>query len=416
MQMALLHLRWRTRRQGRVILVLHRLLLARGRMERVVWSRCRCVRRVVRPCRPARVLLLSTQCVGPVMLSSHRQQWRQVERLQAAVSDHSGAAHVLGKRGFAEESRRRACGALEAERELRRITSGGDPEVLSFQRAAMPPPPVRPAVGDKPLEAVPEVESVVHGLSHEVLEYIGSKTPQLQFDEVAKIRSARVLFSIMTRAQVLRVVGVLSAAEGASLSESGLESTFVITAAEEWSAARMDAFVNTWRSVRRFAESIGHRLVGAQQFSGMFTQRYLRYRDAHARASFRRRYAGRDVPAGLAQGSTARGGAGSLLRTMGSKLGFPIDVSSLTARAASKRGKRRAEHHEPHTARALLKLCRMARMGPTAAVRLKAAGFYAMGVLMPFGISRRLGIRLALGQREARGACMRVAALSGGWS
>ena len=54
MRMALLHLRWRARRQGRVMLVLRRLLLARGGMERVVWSRCRCVRRVVRPCRPAR--------------------------------------------------------------------------------------------------------------------------------------------------------------------------------------------------------------------------------------------------------------------------------------------------------------------------------------------------------------------------
>ena len=336
---------------------------------------------------------------GPVLLSAHRQQWRDVDRLRVAVAEHAGAAHVLGNKGFDAEASRRASAARAAEEELRRVTAGGSEELLPLKRAKAPPPPVAQSKDDGLFKAVPEVEGLLDGLTPDVLSHIGSKNPQLQFDEVEKIQSARVLFGTMSRSQVLRVVGVSSVAEAANVSSTLLESSFVLTAIEAWSAARMNAFVSTWRSVQQFAVDMGQRLVGSRHYSGLFVQQYLRCRDARARAAFRRRYAGRVVPPGLAQGSTARGGAGSILRTMSTKLFFPIDVSSLAAKEASKKGKRRAQHHEPYTARALLKLCRLARLGPSHAVRLRAAGFYAMGVN---ALRHKSATRFRIGSRPHR--------------
>ena len=107
---------------------------------------------------------------------------------------------------------------------------------------------------------------------------------------------------------------------------------------------------------------------------------------------------GRTIPAWSAQGSTAKGGVGSLLRTMGTKLHFPIDVTSCAAKVATKRQRRRSTHHQPFTARALLKLCRLARLGPSFAVRLRAAGFYACGVN---ALRHKSATRFRIGSRPA---------------
>ena len=155
---------------------------------------------------------------GPVLLSAHRQQWRDVDRLRVAVAEHAGAAHVLGNKGFDAEASRRASAARAAEDELRRMTAGGSEELLPLKRAKAPPPPVAQSKDDGLFKAVPEVAGVLDGLTPDVLSYIGSKNPQLQFDEGEKVRSARVLFGVMSRSQVLRVVGVSSVAEAASVS------------------------------------------------------------------------------------------------------------------------------------------------------------------------------------------------------
>ena len=185
------------------------------------------------------------------------------------------------------------------------------------------------------------------------------------------------------------------------MDDSALQSSFVLAAIVKWGAARMRSLVREWRSVKTFANSSGYGafLARGVPLSGRFTQLYVRSRDVRSREQFKRRHRGREIPAGSAQGSTAAGGVGSLLRTLGRVLLFPIDVSSVAAKSATKRMKRRPKHHEPFTARAALKLCRLARMGPTFAVRQRAAGFYACAVN---ALRHKSATRFRIGSRPGR--------------
>ena len=87
--------------------------------------------------------------------------------------------------------------------------------------------------------------------------HVGAKVPQLQAEELDKIRAARGLFNIMSRGQLAKVLGITSVVELASTSAVALETSFVLMAVEAWSAGRMDAFVRTWRSVILFVTANG---------------------------------------------------------------------------------------------------------------------------------------------------------------
>ena len=104
-------------------------------------------------------------------------------------------------------------------------------------------------------------------------------------------------------------------------------------------------------------------------YGGSFVQAYQQYVDTRARRSSSGRAAG---------GATAVGFSGAQMRTLANDLFFPIDVSSLAARVATKRIKRKEIHHVPFTERALLKLCNIVNLTSLPfPVRLRAAGFVA---------------------------------------
>ena len=94
---------------------------------------------------------------------------------------------------------------------------------------------------------------------------------------------------------------------------------------------RFDSFYREWSKFSSYARQNGHNLPSGGQYSGRLLAKYMRFRDTAARLRFRSRHAGGEIPAGSAQGRTAKGGVGSILRTLGSKLHFPVDVTSLTA-------------------------------------------------------------------------------------
>ena len=85
-------------------------------------------------------------------------------------------------------------------------------------------------------EAAPETRAVLDGLGQHFLAHIGAKVPQLQAEEVDKIRAARGLFNIMSRGQLAKVLGITSVVELASTSAVALETSFVLMAVEAWSA------------------------------------------------------------------------------------------------------------------------------------------------------------------------------------
>ena len=273
---------------------------------------------------------------GVYTLSSCTSAWAQVQNLQREVAHATGAAHTLVRKGFQREADHHAAAAIAASARLHTLTGG---------RGGLAPPeawaPVSmPAVAQcgRGGKLMPSESAAPHlqGLSEVVLQHIAHIYPQLQHEEVDKVRAARALYRIMSPLQVARFQGA-SVVELVTDSASEVESSFVLTAIEEWSAQRMDAFRRTWADVLGFAERGGFRIPVGGKFSGRFVDLYLRGRDLRAKAQFRQRHAGRQIPAGSAQGSTAKGGVGSLLRTLGSKLHFPIDVTSVTARVATKR-------------------------------------------------------------------------------
>ena len=85
--------------------------------------------------------------------------------------------------------------------------------------------------------------------------------------------------------------------------------------------------------------------------------------------------------AGAAAGATARGGRASRLRTLARDLHAPVDTSSLAARVAGRRQNRTGVRKRTLKERALVKLERLAAVGPTPAVRIRAAGFAACVLL-----------------------------------
>ena len=162
----------------------------------------------------------------------------------------------------------RAREVQSAERKLRALTRGQRGSPPPFKRAALELASVQND-GFGHFEAAPEARAVLDGLGQHILAHIGAKVPQLQVEEVEKIRAARGLFNVMSRGQLAKVLGITSVVELASTSAVALETSFVLMAVEAWSAGRMDAFVRTWRSVILFVTANGYSIPAQGRLSGL---------------------------------------------------------------------------------------------------------------------------------------------------
>lgn len=176
---------------------------------------------------------------------------------------------------------------------------------------------------------------------------------QLQQDELNKVVAARRLHLLCSTSQVARFIGE-ELAETSAREPAAVRADFVATAVQLWSAQYMHGMANVWRDVLRFSSSAG--LPPYQgNYSGRFVARFMEYVDLRARSRAAQRRGARAPRPGDAMGSTAKGGVGSKLRTLSTKLFFPVDTSSMAARVATKRKKRAAVHHAPATERMIAK-------------------------------------------------------------
>ena len=228
---------------------------------------------------------------------------------------------------------------------------------------------------------VPEPSSaeLLRSLPEDYLAFISSLPTQLQVEEGPKVLAARRLAALMGDSQLCDVVGIADV-EFASHGRDVAVGMFVATAVRKWSSSYLVQLANVWVDVLKFSHSAGRPMVRGS-FSGAFVHAYMARVEARARVQWLARHPDpSQAPVGAARGSTARGGAGSKLRTLASKLSFPIHVSSLSAREATRRARRVGQRKRSATERVQLKLERMAELAPSWCIRVRAAGFAAMGL------------------------------------
>ena len=222
----------------------------------------------------------------------------------------------------------------------------------------------------------------VHLLRHlpqDYLAFVSTLPVQLQVEEGPKVTAARRLAALMTDSQLSLVDG-LAEEEFSSLGREHAVGLFVATAARKWSKSYMIQLANVWIDVLKFSRAASRPMVRGS-FTGAFAQAYMARVEARARVRWLMRHPSpSEAQEGAAKGSTARGGAGSKLRTLATTLHFPIDVSSLGAREATRRSKRVGRRKRSATERVQLKLERMAELAQSWCVRVRSAGFAAMGL------------------------------------
>ena len=225
----------------------------------------------------------------------------------------------------------------------------------------------------------PSSAELLRSLPEDYLAFISSLPTQLQVEEGPKVLAARRLAALMSDSQLCSVVGIADV-EFASHGRDVAVGMFVATAARKWSSSYLIQLANLWIDVLKFSHSAGRPMVRGS-FSGAFVHAYMARVEARARVQWLARHPdSSQAPLGAARGSTARGGAGSKLRTLASRLSFPVDVSSLGAQEATRRAKRVGQRKRSATERVQLKLERMAELAPAWCVRVRAAGFAAMGL------------------------------------
>ena len=199
---------------------------------------------------------------------------------------------------------------------------------------------------------------------------IAAMPVMLQRGEASKAIAARYLADVLALDQMRICIGM-------DLEEWAVcLGVFVGIAIRKWSAKHMRSLALTWRHFLAWSKRAGRPMCRGR-WSGYAVASYLDSVDAAARISWSRRHAGRPVVAGAAAGATARGGRASRLRTLARDLHAPVDRSSLAACVAGRRQKRTGVRKRTLTERALVKLERLAAVGPTPAVCIRAAGFAA---------------------------------------
>ena len=332
--------------------------------------------------------------VGSASLSMLGREWDRVSSLSARAEAASAAAAELDRMGHVSRSRLLLANAASISSELAVLcpdaslfrgsvpmrVSGVRSLVRRSSRASAPRSgSAYESSFEVPFDLNPDFAPLLEGLPDDYLVHIGSLPTQLQVEEGPKMVAARRLISLMNDAQVRRVCG-MPHSEFVECGRDRAISQLVATLCRKWSAGYMIQLANVWVDAMKFSRSSG-RYMHDGSFSGSFTQAYMARVDARARVRWLARHPDpSQAPVGAAKGATARGGAGSKLRTLATALCFPIDVASLGAREATKRKKRVGQRKRSATERVQLKLERMAALAPSWCVRVRAAGFAAMGL------------------------------------
>ena len=189
--------------------------------------------------------------------------------------------------------------------------------------------------------------------------------------------AARSLVALMPDSQLCAVNG-MPHVEFVECGRDHAVGLCVATCCRKWSTGYMRQLASLWCDVIRFSHAACRRMIDGR-FSGSFVQSYLDRVEARARVKWMIAHPDPDrAPVGAAKGSTARGGAGSKLRTLAEQLRFPLEIDSLGAKVAMQRKKRVGRRKRSATERVLLKLERMAELAPTPCARTCAAGLAAM--------------------------------------
>ena len=361
--------------------------------------------------------------VGSFSLSMLDQAWSRVGTLASEVESLSAAATSLRSRGHLGRARELAAQSAAASAEL--AASCGDPAAVwgplplqgrrlrrLVQRTALPSAPRSGSMYERSFEPSLEVtagcEELLRDLPQDYLAFVSTLPTQLQVEEGPKVAAARRLAALMSDSQLSAVTG-LADVEFASCGREGAVGLFVSFAARKWSSSYMHQLGNVWIDVMKFSHSSGRPMVRGA-FTGAFVGAYMARVEARARVSWMARHPDpSSAPLGAAKGSTARGGAGSKLRTLAHPLLFPVDTSSLGAREATRRAKRVGLRKRSATERVQLKLERVAELGPTWCVRVAAAGLAAMGLN---AVRHAAAARFALRRAPSRAPAVSSSALA----
>ena len=332
--------------------------------------------------------------VGSFSLAMLGGAWEGVRSLASDAERLSQESVAMLSRGHLECARTLASRSAAASLELSRsclhpsLVWGPPPlrpkEMRRLVRRSARPSAPRSGTSyersfEPSFEVAPASQVLFRDLPEDYLAFVSTLPSQLQVEEGPKVVASRRLAALMSDTQLASVTG-LAEVEFASCGRVGAVGLFVSFAARKWSSSYMHQLANVWIDVMKFSRSTCRPMVQGS-FTGAFVQAYMARVELRARLGWLARHPGpSDAHFGAAKGSTARGGAGSKLRTLAGALLFPIVVSSLAAREATRRTKRAGRRKRSCTERVQLKLERLAALGPSWPVRVCAAGLAALGL------------------------------------